>query len=359
MRKLAWPIVFLYFLLFLSVPQPARGQELPPELIQKLHTSINVALLEDDSNHWSLLGGYPLSYYKFTTLDNKGLYGLKAFRVLIMRGWREPRLTTEQMNLIVEFVRGGGGLIIGYFENLGVIVDLLQKFGIDGIIMSETAQTVVVVKDGRAMVDHPVTTGVEKIVAEVSKPIVDLKGAEKFIVGPFVAAAKDFGSGRVVFFGDGNSIKREYSGLRLFVNAIEYAAGYTPPGWTPSIDTIVAQLEREVERLKSQLTSLQGLAEENARLQRQLKDLQSQLAQLQGLKDENSRLQSQVTTLQSQLQSLQASYKDLKARYDELAARPSPVTESPTPGLNIFLLTAALIFLGTTIYFARRKGKSG
>jgi hypothetical protein len=94
--------------------------ELPPELVAKLHTSLRIvffmilAITETGSHHH-----YKLSIIK-VKIDTNGLYGINAYDVLVMsesrRSFSGGHLTTEQIDTIVKFVEGGGGLIVSNFK---------------------------------------------------------------------------------------------------------------------------------------------------------------------------------------------------------------------------------------------------
>ncbi|MEM1772187.1 MAG: hypothetical protein QXV81_09045 [Ignisphaera sp.] len=87
-------------------------------------------------------------------------------------------------------------------------------------------------KDGKQMFEHPITTDVDMLEAycRCSVMIVESEGADVFITAPFIAVAKEFGAGRVVFYGHGGMIMETLGGLRLGVNTIEWVAGFSPPG---------------------------------------------------------------------------------------------------------------------------------
>jgi len=236
------PIVYILIALILIQPltyaPPAYALDLPPDLVEKLHTNLKVAFLYGRGWGTSYERPLPIKYYHIVNIDTAGLYGIKAYDVLVMNR-ENGELTTEQINMIVEFVRGGGGLIIGYdgyYRELGSSLPiLLSKLGIVIKAQSRSYYTDTIDKDGKVMISHPVTTGVESIKFTIDRPVVavEIDQGTIFINAPFIAVAKDFGNGRVIFIGTGDAIREELSGLRLGVNCVEWVAGYTPPGWEP------------------------------------------------------------------------------------------------------------------------------
>ncbi|MEM2614763.1 MAG: hypothetical protein QXO15_11175 [Nitrososphaerota archaeon] len=222
--------------------------DLPPDLIAQLHTDLKVAILFDTSHGWWTESEHPIpfKYYKITEIDVNGLYGLASYDVLIAySGGKDPVLTEEQIELIVKFVEGGGGLILGYngynyydescrkwSPTLSV---LLRKFGIFIKAFSNIKSTIILEKDGKQMLEHPITTDVDMLEAIYACPLMAVESgdADVFITAPFIVVAKEFGAGRVVFYGHGGSIKETLGGLRLGVNTIEWVAGFSSPGWSP------------------------------------------------------------------------------------------------------------------------------
>ena len=97
---------FIIFLLILSNLcnfnlSYAAAYELPPDLLSKLHSNINVAELYA-SNNW---GGSPIDYagrywyYNRIEIDPNSIYGsLSAYNVLIMAETSSGFLMTEQIS---------------------------------------------------------------------------------------------------------------------------------------------------------------------------------------------------------------------------------------------------------------------
>ena len=90
-----------------------------------------------------------------------------------------------------------------------------------------------------------------------------------------------------------------------------------------------------------------SIEEENADLKSQITELE---AEIEGLKEENTKLVSSKEILQSQIWVIKHQYDELEQAY---YAKDSQVI--PREITYLFLLTT-IIFISTTIYFAR-KGK--
>ena len=113
----------------------------------------------------------------------------------------------------------------------------LARLGIT-VVQSGSDGETIINKDGEMMVDHPITVGVEKVNCSYHSPIVEIESdGDQFIRSPFVALAKNYYEGRIVLLGHGGRLEEDFSGLRLMVNTVEWVAGYTPPGWSPSVDS--------------------------------------------------------------------------------------------------------------------------
>jgi len=209
--------------------------QLPQDLVDKLHRQLRVAYYSGDPGYADIIE----RYYQFAVIGGNQLYDLSPYDVLILTNSRE--YTTEQINSIVKFVDGGGGLIIfdtGYCTESGSL--LLSKLGIVSVYRDQNyiSQSGIVYKDGKALLDHPITVDVEAVKFYVyayrSVPVrVNVTVSTSVIMKwPFLILAMEYGNGRIVFLGY-ELYWDTLSGPRLAVNMIEWVAGFTPPGWEP------------------------------------------------------------------------------------------------------------------------------
>lgn len=359
-------LVLVVLIFSLMKGQSTYALDLPLDIVNELHTKKSVAMLSDSKAYWTTtLNEFSgAKYYKSTIIDTNGLYSLSAYNTLIMWGQFKnlnfcSSLTSEQMNTIIEYVRGGGGLIIGYSSGYytgthTVIQDLLSKFGID-VIIGTTYSQVELIKDNQNVLTHPVTTGFDKLKLYINYPIVKIEGATPFIKSPFVAVYKDFGSGRIIIFGNGQNVPEESSGLRLMVNCIEYVMGNTPQGWSPSVDTIVAQQDKTIEQLQLQIKDMQNNVSQITDLKNQINTLNGQMSSLNSqitqLQTDKNSLNLQVNQLQSEKTSLQIQHTKLQQDYDSLKKS----TSNGIPGYPIESIIVASILLTVFYLYKSRK----
>ncbi|RLE96823.1 MAG: hypothetical protein DRJ63_10015 [Thermoprotei archaeon] len=349
------------FIILLTVlTQQASAQELPPDLVAKLHTNLRVAILYDGKHGWRS-PWMPIKYYHITKIDTAGLYGIGAYDVLVMEEYYDDGcLTTEQIDMIVEFVKGGGGIIIlEGFRGLGEpLRTLLSKLGIRIKAISSIKIREVLSKDGKAMVDHPITVGVEKIRVWAGNPVVavEIDNGDIFIKAPFVAVAKSYGSGRVILIG-AHEIHEELSGLRFAVNCIEWAAGYTPPGWEP----VVPSLRNETATLREKLRGYDELMQKYSSLKREYERLKAEVDNLRSsyekLKSQYQRLSKEYNLLKEDYNRLNSEYNTLKSKYEEMKGKAITHVIAIPAEFTYLLAILTIILLITTIYYRRKSLK--
>lgn len=363
------PVMVAVLLLISTQVTYVHALELPPDLVAKLHTDLRIAFLYSDTDDW--LTGYehplPIKYYQIIRIDINGLYGIYAYDVLVMREGSDS-LATEQINIIVKFVEGGGGLIISNFALSEPLKTLLSKLGITikATTIKATSDKIVIAKDGKIMIDHPITTGVEKINAEYGGgerfygkygitgryiyrgivTAVEIDNGEIFIRSPFIAVAKSYGNGRVIYIG-GAEISDDLSGLRLGVNAVEWVAGYTPPEWGPPDTSIVGDLREENARLKGLLA---GYEELKAKYESLKVDYEKLNADLEELKADYELLKGKYDSLNADYEKLMSDYQDLKSKY-ETAIKALAVY----PELTYFFMATTTAFAIATAYLIWKK----
>jgi uncharacterized membrane protein len=348
--------------------------ELPPDLVAKLHTNLRIAFLYERVNwgvNWETeyQRPLPIKYYEITKIDTRGLYNIDAYDILVMNEGYERlsgQLTTEQMEIIVKFVKNGGGLIVSSFVLSESLKTLLFKLGIIIIAVSEQRETIkkaVIPKDGKIMVDHPVTVGVEKINANYGGyscayytcyrnvvTAVEIDNGVIFIKSPFIAVAKSYGSGRVIYIG-GAEISEDLSGLRLGVDAVEWVAGYTPPEWSPPDTSIIGSLREENARLKGLLAGYEELEAKHESIK---VDYEKLNAYLKELKANYELLKGKYDGLKTDYEKLMSDYRDLKSKYESIIKAP-PQTQVIYSELTYLFLTTTIAFAISTIYFARKR----
>jgi NACalpha-BTF3-like transcription factor/outer membrane murein-binding lipoprotein Lpp len=348
------PVIIVVFLLIFTQTIYVHALELPTELVAKLHTNLRIAFLYGSG--WSTIYEWPLpiKYYQIVKIDTDGLYGIDAYDVLVMQEIGSGELTTEQINIIVKFVEGGGGLIVSSNELSETLKTLLSKLGITIKAISGGGEVIVIPKDGKIMIDHPVTAGVEKIEAGVYRTAtaVEIDNGKIFIKSPFVAVAKSHGNGRVIYIG-GAVIYEKLSGIRLGVNAVEWVAGYTPPEWSPPDTSIIGSLREENAKLKGFSA---GYEELKAKYDSLKVDYEKLKADLKNLEANYNSLKDKYNALDSDYKKLASDYQDLKSKYEATIKMPSQ-TQIMYPELVYLFLTTTIILTFTTIYFAWKKKK--
>ena len=202
--------------------------------------------------------------YEVEKISGGGVYSLleNYYDVLIMFSgtnedypdvcyWRHAlredlgKLSLEQIDTIIEFVRRGGGLILGYMsweprykfeEAHRALAILLRKLGIKIEAADKEYDSEVILEKGKEILEHPITVDVDMLRIEASSPVTKLKckDCEIIITSPIKVLAKRFGEGRVVFFAGHFMLYNELSAQRFSVNVIEWVAGYMPPpSWDP------------------------------------------------------------------------------------------------------------------------------
>jgi uncharacterized protein YdcH (DUF465 family) len=357
--KVLLVIIAVFLLIFTQIIY-VHALELPTDLVAKLHTDLRIAFLYSDTAYWCTRYERPLpiKYYQIVKIDTDGLYGIDAYDVLVMEESGTGKLTTEQINIIVKFVEGGGGLIVSSDTLSEALKILLSKLGITIKATSKETVTgeIVIPKDGKIMIDHPVTAGVEKIEAALWKEktvtAAEIDNGKIFIKSPFIAVAKSHGNGRVIYIG-GAVIYEKLSGLRLGVNAVEWVAGYTPPEWSPPDTSIIGSLREENARLKG-LSA--GYEELKAKYDSLKVDYEKLKTDLKNLEANYNSLKDKYNALDSDYKKLASDYQDLKSKYEATIKIPSQ-TQIMYPELVYLFLTTTIILTFTTIYFAWKKKK--
>jgi hypothetical protein len=353
--------------------------ELPPEVLAKLHKDLKVALLNEwvgeQNPSWQGDWVRPInlqrSPYVITYIETAELYAIKMYDVLVTQDYRGGSLTTEQIDMIVSFVKGGGGLIIASspltWKRGPFISDtariLLSKLGIEikAGVETETKRMIIIEKDGKAMIDHPITIGVESIEVSVHNPVtyVEIDKGTIFITTPFVAVAKDYGEGRVVFLGCGDIVTEERSGLRFAVNIVEWVAGHTPPGWNPPVDSIIGSLREENDRLKKLLSERgeQRVSNDSSKAEyEKLKAKYNELeARYSSMRTDYDAITAAYNKLKTDFNSLELKYKQLESDYNDLKIKYENLNVVGTPTLMYVLLLTTIFFVATTVYLMKRK----
>lgn len=347
-RSLSTVIMFILVCSsFFSFIPHVSALELPSELVAKLHTDLKIAHVYWRGygfTAWDSRKSFPLvshTYYKFVQIDltawnATSLSHLKGFNVLIMTADTGAWMTTEEMNIIIEWVRGGGGLVLSHNYNIlnPDYKEFLAKLGIT-VVQSDSHGSASINKDGKMMIDHPITAEVDRVDFSYDSPVVKIESdGDQFIRSPFVALAKNYYAGRIVFLGHGGGLLEEFSGLRLMVNTIEWVAGYMPPGWSPSADSTVKTLERENIELKDQLKTLQS---QMGKLNVQLNDLQQR-----------------YDNLKRDYDALNSKYNDLQQQYQSLQKAP-PTMTTGLQGLTYVFMATTIILAITTVLSAVKK----
>jgi len=225
-------IVFSIICLITLAPQIHVYAQLPQDLVNKLHSQLIVAMLSAPSSFREIVS----NYYRYMKIGNDQLYDLSPYDVLMIT--TNLDFTTEQINSIVNFVNGGGGLIIiSYGGSYSGSVDLLlSKLGIRGVYLGYLHEPIIVYRDGKSLLDHPITTSVEALRIDYGRITTGVNATVKVFVimdWPAKILAWEYGSGRIVLVGSYDMDFSTLSGPRLAVNMIEWVAGYTPPGWEP------------------------------------------------------------------------------------------------------------------------------
>jgi ElaB/YqjD/DUF883 family membrane-anchored ribosome-binding protein len=372
---------FIIFLLILSNLcnfnlSYAAAYELPPDLLSKLHSNINVAELYA-SNNW---GGSPIDYagrywyYNRIEIDPNSIYGsLSAYNVLIMAETSSGFLMTEQINTILNWVKSGGGLIISDTHLSDSTNILLNNLGITAKNRNYV-YSVYINKDNMALLDCPVTVGVERILVgdsiQKTTTAVDIDNGFIFLKTPIIGLTKTVGNGRVLYLS--GQVSGE-SGLRFGVNCIEWVAGYTPPDWSPSVDSqlvtmqknynlIVAnysklqsdynslkliynQLQTNYDTLINESQNYTSLRTDYNRLKTYEQSLNSQLSQTIS---QLNQIANQLSQTQSTLNNMQQDYQQLKQLKEQTDASLTSANQNlVTANQNLYLYVgcAAFIFL--------------
>lgn len=371
---------FLVFILLTSLfPIPFLEASLPPEILQELHTYADVAIL--DGSGWSIFIPFLLSHYPEVAIDTSGLWAIDIYDLLILNSEADStpgRLSTEEINTIVEFVNKGGDLIIAFARAPESGLDcpisesldtLLNKLGL--IIMGKTNYKgkEFIIKENMINYDSPISIGIEKIEVEIGWAITSVESnGQLFIISPFIGLTFEYGFGRVVFLGFSGSIHRGLSYERLGVNIMEWTLGYTPPEWKPSVKSTVRELEDQVEtletekeQLSSQVTTLETQAQELLsrldELESQLDDLSDLQTELEKLQSENEDLETINDELSAELDNLQNRYEELNQDYNKLNSEyESLALQVPSfARARAILIATTIIFAISTAFFALRR----
>ena len=124
---------------------------------------------------------------------------------------------------------------------------LLRKLGINITESQLGVGEDLISLDGKTMIEHPVTTGVETLRwnyyddHEATREITGVTGATQVIRYPTILAVKEFGEGRVAIVPEWVFYYTDLSHPRITYNLIEWVAGYTPEGWEPDVTSLVAK----------------------------------------------------------------------------------------------------------------------